>query len=413
MGQVIDVDSHVYEPAAVWEEYVPASDRDRAKRAFHHVIDADGQATTTLNGRRAKELNRTQLVRQAIWRPGMTVEDVGRLDANVFHPLNPGAWDAPTRLADMDAMGVDQALLFPTLFAEYLPQVTDIHAASVLAQAYNDWLWDLCQQGHGRLHPVAIVAMGSPDLAVAELERVSSQGFRTVMLRPAFYPLDDSVESHGRTVTGVAAGPDVPPPPVFVEDKPFRPVWTRADQLGLAVCVHPSLGITGPDAISSGGFAERVSERLVHGFTVAEPIAYMQDAELFVTAALFHGLLEDLPTLRLAILHAGVTWVPLALEKAETYLWLQPQGADPVCLEPEEVWARHPLVVSFDSWEKPVSRMPDLLGAKAAWGSRYPHHDTATPNEARHMLEEHQVDEHTINRLLGGNASTLFDLIDR
>jgi predicted TIM-barrel fold metal-dependent hydrolase len=57
--------------------------------------------------------------------------------------------------------------------------------------------------------------------------------------------------------------------------------------------------------------------------------------------------------------------------------------------------------------------MPDLLGAKAAWGSRYPHHDTATPDEARHMLEEHQVDEHTINRLLGGNASTLFDLTDR
>ena len=76
----------------------------------------------------------------------------------------------------MDAMGVDQALLFPTLFAEYLPQVTDIHAAAVLAQAYNDWLWDLCQQGHGRLHPVAIVAMGSPDLAVAELEPCPPKG---------------------------------------------------------------------------------------------------------------------------------------------------------------------------------------------------------------------------------------------
>ena len=50
MGQVIDVDSHVYEPAAVWDEYVPTAERDRAKRAFHHVIDADGQATTILKG---------------------------------------------------------------------------------------------------------------------------------------------------------------------------------------------------------------------------------------------------------------------------------------------------------------------------------------------------------------------------
>ena len=47
--------------------------------------------------------------------------------------------------------------------------------------------------------------------------------------------------------------------------------------------------------------------------TVAEPIAYMQDADLFVTAAHLHGLLEDLPNLKLAILHAGCSWVPLAL----------------------------------------------------------------------------------------------------
>jgi uncharacterized protein len=410
MAQVIDVDSHVYEPAAVWDDYVPAGERDRAKRAFHHAIDADGQATTILNGKSARELNQTVLVRQAIWRPGMTVEEVGRMDPGTFHPLNPGAWSAEARLVDMDAIGVDQAVLLPTLFAEYLPQVRDVEAAAVLARAYNDWLWDMCQSGRGRLHPVAILAMQSPALARVELDRVASTGFRSVMFRPAFYQLDDGLEAHGRAVTATSAGPGDRPTPVFIEDLPFRSLWERADQLGLVVCVHPSVGITGPDAVSSGGFAERVSARFVQGHTVAEPIAYMQDAQLFVTAAMFHGLLEDLPTLRLAILHAGVSWVPLALEKAETYLWLQPQGAVPVCLEPEQVWDRHPLIVSFDSWEQPVGRLPDLLGGKAAWGSRYPHHDAATPQEARRMLEDHQVDGATMDRLLGGNAASLFNL---
>ena len=125
-----------------------------------------------------------------------------------------------------------------------------------------------------------------------------------------------------------------------------------------------------------------MSRRLGVTHTVAEPIAYMQDADLFVTAALFHGLLEDLPNLRLAILHSGATWVPLALEKCETYLWLGGLRSAPVCLEPEEVWERHPLLVSFDSWEKPVGRMPDVPRDKAAWGSRYPHHDTPGPDEA-------------------------------
>ena len=91
----------------------------------------------------------------------------------------------------------------------------------------------------------------------------------------------------------------------FVETAPFRAVWRHIDELGLVACVHPSLGITGPDAISSGAFAAACSQRLGVPHTIAEPIAYMQDADLFVTSALFHGLLEDLPRLRLAIVHSG------------------------------------------------------------------------------------------------------------
>ena len=115
--------------------------------------------------------------------------------------------------------------------------------------------------------------------------------------------------------------------------------------------------------------------------------------------------------MRLAITHAGTSWVPLALEKSETYLWLSPQYAMAfVCLEPEEVWDRHPLIVSFDSWEESVAIMPDRLGDKAAWGSRYPNHDAAGPDEATAMLEAHNVDAATIERLMGGNAAELFRL---
>jgi hypothetical protein len=200
------------------------------------------------------------------------------------------------------------------------------------------------------------------------------------------------------------------PRPVFIEDKPYRVVWEKAAELDLVACVHPFLGITGPDAISSGAFTERVSSGVGAVHTVAEPIAYMQDADLFVTAALFHGLLEDLPQLKLAILHAGCSWVPLALEKCETYLWLGGMGSVPVSLEPEEVWERHPLLVSFDSWEKAVARMPDVLGGKAAWGSRYPNHDAAGPEEPRAMLADQGVDQSTVDALLGGHAKTLFGL---
>jgi predicted TIM-barrel fold metal-dependent hydrolase len=407
MADVIDIDSHVYEPPSIWEDYIASGERDAAKAAFHHTIDAQGTRTTLLNSAPAKDLNRSKIVRQAAWRPGMSVEEVGGLDPNEFHPLNPGASDPRARLRDLDAMGVAQQIVFPTLFGEYLPQVTDEAAAVSLARGYNDWVWDFASEGDGRLHPVAVLPLQRPESAVAELERAAAKGFGAVMFRPSFYKLNNA------EVFGAMAGmmaPSQGPRPVFIEDKPYRPVWDKAAELGLVACVHPFLGITGPDAISSGAFTERVSSRVGVPHTVAEPIAYMQDADLFVTAAMFHGLLEDLPRLKLAILHAGCSWVPLALEKCETYLWLGGIGSVPVSLEPEDVWERHPLLVSFDSWEKAVARMPDVLADKAAWGSRYPNHDAAGPDEPRGMLADQGLDQSTIDALLGGHARELFSL---
>ena len=198
MAEVIDSDSHVYEPSAVWDDFVPAEHRRLATTAFHHAIDGDGNESIVLNGEAGRSLNRSRLVRQAIWRPGMTVDDVGALDPDAFQPLNPGASEAGPRLHDMDLLGIDQAVVYPTLFNEYLPQVADPEAAAVLARAYNDWVLELASQGDGRLHPVAVLPLQAPDLAREELDRVAAKGFRGVLFRPAFYDLDAAVESHGR-----------------------------------------------------------------------------------------------------------------------------------------------------------------------------------------------------------------------
>jgi predicted TIM-barrel fold metal-dependent hydrolase len=390
-----------------------------ARSAFYHEVGPDGSRLTVLNGAPGRELNRSRLVRQAIWRPGMTADSIGQLDPDVFQPLTPGASEVGARLADMDAMGVDVGVVFPTLFNEYLPLVENPEAAAVLAAAYNDWIWDFAAEANRRLHPVALLPLNSPLLARRELDRVVAKGFTSVVVRPAFFdtprlvehsPQAQMREMMRRMMTAASGGTDVDER-VFIEDNTYRPLWAHLADLDVTVCVHPSLGTTGPDSVSSGAFADRVSRRLGAAHSVAEPIAYMQDADVFMTAAFFHGLLEDHPDLRLAMMHSGASWVPLALEKCETYLWLSPQfGRADVCLEPEEVWDRHPVLVEFDGWERAVGRMPDRIGTKAAYGSRYPAHDTSTPAEARTMLEGQGVDAATVDRLLGGYAAALFRL---
>jgi predicted TIM-barrel fold metal-dependent hydrolase len=99
------------------------------------------------------------------------------------------------------------------------------------------------------------------------------------------------------------------------------------------------------------------------------------------------------------------------LEKAETYLWVSWVSlAEPVSLEPERVFAEHPAIVTFDSWETPVGRLPELFGAKAAWGSRYPHHDASEPAEAIAMLDRYGVAPAVKEQVMGANAAALFGL---
>src|SRR5262249_27252875 len=142
---IVDVDSHFYEPETIWNRYVPAESRSVVSSAFWHGVDDRGNRLTVLNGAAAKELSSHRLVRHALWRPGMTPDSIGELDAHAPYPLNPGASDVDARLHDMDALGIDQAVVYPTLFAEYFPLVENPIAADLLARAYNDWAADLAE----------------------------------------------------------------------------------------------------------------------------------------------------------------------------------------------------------------------------------------------------------------------------
>jgi hypothetical protein len=180
-------------------------------------------------------------------------------------------------------------------------------------------------------------------------------------------------------------------------------VWEHLEALEVAACIHPSPGSTNPEWSCHGAFVERVASNLRAGHDVAESVAPFMDSSTLLTALAFYGHMERWPRLRLTLVHAGAAWVPLALEKSETYLWLF-SGIRDVSLEPEHVFFARPSLVSFDSWETPVARMPDVFGQVAAWGSRYPNHDTGTVEEALAMLATHAVPGETVAGYLGGNA---------
>jgi predicted TIM-barrel fold metal-dependent hydrolase len=382
---IVDVQSHVYEPAAIWDRFLDRDYRIPARSAFWHDVDAHGIETTILNGRPVRSFRRGGINRHACWRPGMTPDDVGALDPDTRHATTPGAFDPIARLADMDVMGVDRALLFPTLFSEHYPLVENPDVAWALARAYNDWLYDFAGADRRRLLPAAVLPLQAPSFAVRELDRMVERGVSLVAIRPSFF--------QGR----------------YPNHPMYDPLWQRLEALQVAACVVPSAGSTNPEWSCAGPFVERVAANLRIGHGVAEAVAPFMDSATLLTAMCFYGHLERFPQLRLAFLGAGASWIPLTLEKSETYLWLF-SGIRDVSLEPEHVFFGRPSLVGFDAWEEPVARLPDVFGSVAAWGSRYPRHDTSTLGEVRTMLAQHAVGEGTVDAYLGGNATRHFGL---
>ena len=87
----------------------------------------------------------------------------------------------------MDAMGIDQALLYPTWFAEGFHLVEDPDVAYALARAYNDWIADFCKAAPDRLFAASMVPLQNIDFAVEELRRTAKiPCFRAAFIRPMF-----------------------------------------------------------------------------------------------------------------------------------------------------------------------------------------------------------------------------------
>jgi len=191
---VFDSDSHVVEPPALWEKYLDPEYRILGRHALWRQEGRTG-AYLKVNGEMFRDSGNPNLPRHALWRPGMDWDAIGALDPDVKHPATEGASDPQARLADLDAMGVDQALLYPTWFAEGFFLVRDPDVAYALARAYNDWIADFCKAAPERLSAAAILPLQNMDFALEELQRVARiPSVRAVFIRPMF--LEDRYFNH-------------------------------------------------------------------------------------------------------------------------------------------------------------------------------------------------------------------------
>lgn len=413
---VFDSDSHIVETPAIWEKYLDPEFRTLGKFALWRE---EGKTNSYLkvNGKIFRDTMNTNIPRHAIWRPGMTWDQVGELDPDVRHDKTAGASDAKARLRDMDAMGVDQTMLYPTWFAEGFHLIEDPDTAYALARAYNDWITDFCAAAPDRLFAVAMIPLQNMDFAVEELRRIA----KNPSLRGAFIR------------------------PMFIENRYFthayyNPLWEALEELGVTAAVHPASGLWNPEWTSHAQFIEKMKRRSTVqvflteagagpnagggnggggvlplpgrdlGHPMAPIISPWLDNHMFVASTLLgFSVMARYPKMKVVMAHGKASWMEEVLEKMEASALTFPTiNSYLVTTDPEDLWEEGEVMLGFDAEERLIQKLPQDYAKKIVWGSHYPQQDTTSAWDAIDKLSGAGVDQATIARMLGGNAAAQF-----
>jgi predicted TIM-barrel fold metal-dependent hydrolase len=280
----------------------------------------------------------------------------------------------------MDAEGIDQAVLFPSV-GLYAWAITDAAAAVSVAKAYNDWLSSYCAADNSRLFGAAMLPMQDPKAAAAELRRASEQlGFKAAFVRPN--------PCMGRSL----------------QDRAYKPIWTLAEELGVTIAVHEGSSVIVPTLGSDRPFNPLVLHATSHSFE--EMLAFAQ--------LVAFGVLERHPSLRIVFLESGGGWAPFWVERldeqAETFGGFCPD----MRLRPSEYFARQ-CWISYEVDEPTLPALLPFIGEdRVVWGSDYPHHDATFPGAVDAIKRTISPLGHVERaKVLGENASVLYGLPPR
>jgi uncharacterized protein len=409
---ILDSDSHVVETPDLWEKYLEPEYRTLGKHALWREEGKLG-SYLKVNGKVFRDTMNSNIPRHAIWKPGMTWDQVGQLDPKTRHTTTAGASNPQARLKDMDAMGVDQSFMYPTWFAEGFHLVEDPDTAYALARAYNNWVADFCKADPERLFAASMVPIQNMDYAIEELRRTAKMPcFRGAFIRPMF------IEGH------------------YFTHPYYDPLWAELESLGTTLVVHPTAGLWNPEWTSHGPFIEKVKGRVnqhfgimnagggpfagggatsMFSFTASPPLghpisqilSYWLDNHMFVAATLIgFTVMQRYPNMKVVVAHGKASWMEEVLEKMEASTRTIPLLHHyPVRTDTEEMWKEGKVMLGCDAEERLIMKLPEDFAEKVVWGSRYPHHDTTSAWDAIDRMTEANVAESTMARMLGSNAS--------
>lgn len=349
---VYDADNHLYEPEEAFTRYLP----DKFKRDFYFV-EHNGRQKLVIGGMLSEFIpNPTFAVvagpgSHLVWYRAQNTEgkSLRELTGKAIRP--PQSWrTGEGRMELLDEHQLHAALVFPTLASvieERIGARGDVSAA--LFHSLNQWMaeeWGFAREN--RIFGVPFISLTDVDAAVAELEFVLERGARVMNIRPAPVPDIRGSRSFG-----------------YPEYDPF---WARVAEAGIFVAMHGS--DSGYDKVTrwwEGGRSEQIAFSHSPFKSVVDLIG--RAASDSMAALICHGVFDRHPTLKVASIENGATWVAPLIHRLERAYGQMPQEfkKHPVDQLREHIW-----VAPF--YEDDVDALRELIPVeRILFGSDFPH----------------------------------------
>jgi predicted TIM-barrel fold metal-dependent hydrolase len=179
----------------------------------------------------------------------------------------------------LDAAAIERTVLYPTA-ALTCGLIRDRDWAVVLARAYNTWLSERYLKVDPRLHGMALLPLQEPLEAAKELRRAVCE---LGMLGGVLTPIGQRL-------------------PLGHAD--FDPLYREAERLACPLAVH-------------GGPAQGLGLDVLQHFAQVHALSHPFAQMIQMTSMVMSGVLDRFPSLRIAFLEAGISWLPFLLYRMD------------------------------------------------------------------------------------------------
>jgi predicted TIM-barrel fold metal-dependent hydrolase len=371
---VVSADSHMMEPADLWQERLGRAFRERAphvienpdRQGARYLFVAEGAPPFPVAGGFAA---------------GRSGKALSEFMSSGYEAARPSGWDPVERIKDQELDGIDAEVLYPTL-GMTLFAMSDAALQRACFAAYNGWVAEFCRHDPRRLYGIGLISLEDVGLAVQDLEQIARLGMRGAMIWGA------------------------PPSDRPYSDRGYDPFWDAAQRSGLPVSLH-IIASRGRVSLKVGDAAARKP-----GSVVNPGVWYMtvlHEIQESLASLVFGGVLERFPQLRIVSAENDTGWLPHFLYRMDhafdKYRAMMPEK---LSLRPSEYVRRQVWATFQDDPIGPGTH--HVFGAdNYMWASDFPHTDSTFP-ESRAWIEKNfaGVPEPVKRRIVYENAVALY-----